>query len=121
MRLTRKKAIELCIELWTWLAKTGKHKKEWPDWEKWYKKSNDATPLLANQCWFCYYDNFTTKGTRRKNGGHCQNCPYYKVFGHCYREKPHPTYYWKWEEEAETPRTRKKYAKLFLEQIKTLV
>ena len=48
MRLTRKKAIELCIELWAWLAKTGKRKWAWPEWEKYEEIEND--------CWFCEYD-----------------------------------------------------------------
>ena len=29
MKLTKKKAIEISIELWTWLAETGREKKEW--------------------------------------------------------------------------------------------
>lgn len=99
MRLTRKKTIELCIELWEWCAKTGKHKTDWPEWEKY----EDAD----NSCWFCEYTNKWDRG--------CKHCPLVKKLGFgCGAEE---CFYGKWED-ARTPRTRKKYAKLFLEQIK---
>ena len=101
MRLTRKKAIDLCIELWTWLAETGKTKEDWPEWEKY-------DPVMSD-CWFCEYVN------QRKNySDRCKSCPYNRKYGHCYNPE---SYYDCWED-AETPRTRRKYAKLFLEQIK---
>jgi len=96
MKLTRKKAIELCIELWTWLAKTGKYKEDWPKWKEYGKK--------LHNCWFCAYKKM------------CSLCPYYQKYGHC---NSADTYYNKWKD-AKTSRTRKKYAKLFLAQIKTL-
>ena len=35
MRLTRKKALEISIALWTWIADNpGKDKGEWPGWNK---------------------------------------------------------------------------------------
>ena len=113
MRLTRKKQIiKLCIELWTWLAKTGKMKSQWPEWEKY--------PFAKEYpyCWFCYFDNNTLAGRPRKGGGGCVFCPYYKKYGHCNSFKTEPPFY-KWNN-VTTPRTRKKYAKLFLEQIKAL-
>jgi len=96
MKLSRKKAIELCIELWEWLAKTGKRKENWPEW----KKYGD----ILNDCWFCVYVIQHKKG--------CNYCPL-----HCF-EGCFGTYYGKWDI-AKTPRTRKKYAKLFLKQIKS--
>ena len=102
MRLTRKKSIELCIELWTWCAKTGKAKWEWPEWKK-YR-------AIRNSCWFCEY-------TSDKKG-RCQTCPLRTGLGfRCINKE---CYYDKWTE-FHTPRTRKKYAKLFLAQIKSLV
>ena len=97
MKLTRKKAIVLCIELWEWLALTGKEKEEWSEWEKY----GDIQDL----CFFCEY-------VQGKNG--CMSCPSYKKFGYC-----SDGVYTKWAN-AKTPRTRKKYAKLFLGQLKTL-
>lgn len=103
MKLTRKKAIELCIELWTWLAKTGKENKEdWPGWDRKY---------AIMDCFFCEY------APVDKKRGLCKRCPWWQKHGHCYRNINSP--YRKWCE-AEIPRTRKKYAKLFLGQIKSL-
>lgn len=109
MRLSRKKIIELCIMVWTWCARTGKHKSAWPDWDKydfWVK----------SDCWFCHFDNNTTKGKDRILGGHCDYCPYYEKYGHCDKTG---TFYNLWDK-AKTPKTRKKYAKLFLKQIKSI-
>ena len=79
MRLTRKKAIELCIELWTWLAETGKYRREWPEWEKYGD--------ILNYCWFCEYLDYR----RRQNKETiytvklpCEKyCPWYKKYGAC--------------------------------------
>ena len=115
MRLTRKKAIEVCILLWTWLAETGKRKENWPEWEKYNIRI--AHIARHDYCWLCYYDNHTTfKGSDRYGGGECLYCPYYKKFGYCNNDEE---YFNCWIE-AKTPHTRKKYAKLFLGQIKTL-
>lgn len=102
MRLTRKKAIELCIKLWTWCAKTGERKEEWPEWEKY--------DSICCDCWFCEYDEQKRKTVK------CTKCifPGKKSF-RC----EDMISYQRWEQ-AKTPRTRKKYAKLFLAQIKTL-
>ena len=99
MKLSRKKAIELCIELWEWLAKTGKFKGEWPEWKKYGE--------VDGYCWFCEYV--------EQRGGGCMFCPLMKKLGFGCGQID--CFYSKWED-AETPQTRKKYAKLFLEQIK---
>ena len=107
MKLSRKKAIELCIELWTWLAKTGKRKSEWPKWDKY-------SGHIINECWFCEHN-----GQRYGGCIYCNNhCIYYKKYGHCNPEDT-LSYFGHWNE-AKTPRTRKKYAKLFLAQIRSL-
>lgn len=105
MKLSRKKAIKLCIELWTWLAKTGKLKEDWPEWEKYGD--------IAENCWFCEYDSQQQNYKSNFNLAGCRYCPLIKKLGlHC-----RDTYYRKWYS-AKTPKTRKKYAKLFLKQIK---
>jgi len=108
MKLTRKKAIELCIELWTWLAKTGKSKYDWPGWETYGY-------FIENDCWFCEYGSRQEK-RYLSNKTCCEYCPLFATFGEngCYNPE---CAYKKWDF-AQTPRTRKKYAKLFLEQIK---
>ena len=119
MRLTRKKAIELCIELWTWLAKTGKLKEDWPKWEEYSKKygSDDIYSPVCNHCWFCEYSCQRSSSMLLN----CKFCPYRIKYGHCHSNKKDVlNHYGHWFE-AKTPRTRKKYAKLFLEQIKQTV
>lgn len=98
MKLTRKKAIALCISLWTWLAKTGKQKEDWPEWPKVQKKYG----YIMHYCFFCAYHTG------------CMHCPYYQKYGHC-RSNVFDRWYY-----AKNPRTRKKYAGLFLAQIQTL-
>ena len=109
MRLTRKKSIELCIALWEWLAETGEQKEKWPEWDKY-------EDIIDSLCWLCHYNNHTIAGNRRRNDGNCVTCPYLKKYGHC---NIMGSFFNLWED-AKTPRTRKKYAKLFLKQIKTL-
>ena len=104
--MTEKKARGIAIKLWTWLAKTGKEDKtEWPGWEKYGRMEND--------CPLCEY------GLRKRKVDEpiCHYCTYMEVFGGCMSGKTQ--YYVLWSE-AETPEERKKYAKLFLEQLKTL-
>ena len=108
-KLTRKKAIELCIELWEWLAKTGKKKEEWPKW-------NEFDSSISNDCWFCEYDwqQLNRYGAIQRIA-ECFYCPLKKQVGHCATK----TYYKNWDK-AKTSKTRKKYAALFLEQIKSI-
>ncbi len=100
MRLTEKKAIDLSIELWEWLAETGERKGDWPGWEK--------CGVMYASCPICEYD-------EQQDTGSCDSCPYYRRFGQC-QDYSELTPFDKWEK-AETPRTRKKYAKLFLKQL----
>jgi hypothetical protein len=111
MRLTRKKAIALCIEVWTIHAETGCTKEELPEKHR----------EIVNGCWFCEYAH-QRKG-KAINGSICNFCPYYKVHGHCYgygSNKERKTKYFRLWVRARFPRTRKKYAKLFLGQIESL-
>jgi len=106
MRLSRKNAIKLCIEVWTWCAETGKPKEDWPEWDKYGDIDND--------CWFCEYDEQQKKKKRLQSC--CGDCPLKIKLGH-YCSKTAFGYWVK----VETIEDRKKYTKLFLAQIKTLV
>lgn len=110
MRLSRKKAIALCIELWKWLAKTGKEKEDWPEWGKY--------GYIGNDCWFCEYGYQQEERYQNSCKSCCYYCPLWKMFkpDGCY---DHNCYYRRWCN-AKTPRTHKKYAKLFLAQIKEI-
>lgn len=108
---SRKRHIELCIELWTWCAKTGRPKEEWPGWIE--------HGSIVNECWFCEYDSslYQRYSTSVLNYQHdlidCFYCPLKRHFGvHC-----SVTPYRKWYK-ATTKSTRKKYAALFLLDIK---
>ena len=100
-RLTRKKAIQICKELWTWLAETGKNKSEWPEWEKYGTMHID--------CPFCKY-------ARESVTGDCNACPYNQKFGYC---DLWDTPYCKWRQ-AESADERKEAAKAFLAQLEQL-
>ncbi|KKL78873.1 hypothetical protein LCGC14_2020530 [marine sediment metagenome] len=115
MRLSRKKAIELCIELWTWLAKTGKKKEDWPEW----KKYGD----IKNDCWFCEHLIEQQKQNDEKYPTKilpCSKyCIYHEKYGGCQDsdEDGNKSIFDEWDDTG-TPEDRKKYAKLFLGQIK---
>ena len=98
MKLSRKKAIELCIEAWTIHAETGCIKSELP------AKHRE----IHNSCWFCEY-------SVQKNGCICDGCP----LPGDNDIRCNDLYFGEWKA-AYTPRTRKKYAGLFLGQIKSL-
>ena len=102
LRLTRKKSIQICIELWTWLAETGRQKTGWPGWGKYGR--------MSCGCPFCEY-------AERKHGfASCDDCPYFEKFKSCDSDDAP---YEKWFD-AETLTQRKKYAKAFLAQLEQL-
>ncbi|MEE8471107.1 MAG: hypothetical protein V3S51_07240 [Dehalococcoidia bacterium] len=106
MRLTRKKAISISIELWTWLAETGSEYKSL--WSGWLEYGH----MLAH-CPLCEY------GRRREDKGGkttCSYCPYRKKHGGCYSSRDN---YARWLV-AETSQQRKLHAKAFLAQLEEL-
>lgn len=109
MRLTKKKAIEITIELWTWLALTGHtYKGAWNGWDKY--------GAMLYDCPLCEW---ARNGNDEKG---CGTCPYYEEFGRCVpvffgRRRDTPFSHW---QEASTPEDRKKDALLFLEHLRRL-
>jgi len=96
MKLTRKKALEICIELWTWLAETGRQKTRWEGWEKYGK--------MESNCPFC---ELTKKSTDCE-----RDCPIGQgEWQHC-----GDMGFFDWDD-ATTKTQRKKYAKIFLERL----
>lgn len=93
MRLTKLKALDITIELWEWMAETGSdYKGDWPGWEKY--------GTMGNDCALCEYTE-----------GNCPDCP----INSCYVD----FFYGEWDD-ALTKADRKKYAGLFLEQLKEI-
>jgi len=107
MRLTRKKTIALCIELWEWLAKTGKQKHKWPEWEKYGHITAD--------CWFCENNDQQEKNEKGELTGNreCQYC----ILPGTESQRCFSLGFKKWWI-SNTDEDRKKYAALFLAQIR---
>ena len=102
-KLTKREAIERSIPLWIFLSETGKMKDEWDGWGKY--------GYVLNDCFLCSF------GWNTDPCSKCGACPYANKFGVCYKgNRP----YHKWNL-TESITTRKKYASLFLEQLKQLL
>lgn len=102
MKLTEEKAIDISIELWAYLAETGRVSKgRWPGWKEYGR--------MYFACALC---EFTVQ-----QGYGCPSCPYYQKFGLCSdKGKPYSLwvgaiYY------RPSPKKRKKYAREFLKQL----
>ena len=103
MILTKKKAIEISIELWEWMAETGAEDKHM--WEGWKKYGR-----MCAHCPLCEY--VTRRDAAFRN---CLSCPLASYsLKNCYLSA-----FADWTE-AKTEVDRKKYAKLFLEQLREL-
>jgi len=102
MRLTKRIALDLTIELWTWCAETGEHKIQWPKWEKYG----------GMDCYFflCEYHS-SHKG---KSSEIC-NCPLCdETHTGCYSYS-----FGNWTY-SRTIEDKKKYAGLFLDELKQI-
>ena len=107
MKLTERHAIEKSIELWTWLAETGNRKGDWDGWGEWKGE-------LQKHCFLCEY-------SLQEGGGYpgCLHCPYYAKYDErCFPKFGSP--YLEWEN-ARSEHDKKKYAKLFLNELKALL
>ena len=104
-RLTKKVAKRVCLELWEDLAKTGGDKAYWKGWEKYGEMRWD--------CPLCEYHRANDDEEDCVIG----NCPLAqkKVTG-CLKQ---PYHFAKWDG-ARQVGTRKKYAKLFLEELRKI-
>ncbi len=69
---TEEEALQITLDLWTWLAETGaRDKDEWPGWknhDNWQGEDDCALCTLCNE-------------TDRSQG--CLLCPYWRAFGPC--------------------------------------
>lgn len=95
MRLSKKRAIELTLELWQWLYKhPDKGKFKWPEWEY----NGGKYPTVINDCFAC-------------NKGPCSKCPLLPLWPDtCCPGAHQSTIYTRWAA-AKSNKTRKKYAK----------
>ena len=94
MKLTKKLMWKIVIELWEWMEETGSaFKSDWPGWEKY--------GFMYYHCPFCEY-------YRTSSHDDCSGCPIDFCDNHAFGD---------WNN-ANTDADRKKYAGLFLEQLK---
>lgn len=107
MNLTKKQAIDFSIKLWEFLAGTGKEKEDWGEWDKYSEFASEGGAIDLG-CFLCEYDL-----QQSSDEAICGFCPYNHKFGNC-EERLSP--FSKWVN-ARFERTRKKYAKIFLEQL----
>ena len=105
MKLTKKRAIERTIEHWGYLAETGKLKGDWDKLEEY--------GYALHNCFLCGYSHSANSL--------CRKCPYQKHFHYMpsYSCQAGESPYSAWLD-ARTKAGRKKYASLFLEQLRSL-
>ena len=114
MRLTRKKAIEISIELWTWLAETGSEYKD--DWVGWNKYG-----ALDDDCALCAYQWQQSKANKRVyRYDECPSCPYFKKYRYRCMGERSPYIGWDETSGGDKVEDRKLYALEFLEQLRQL-
>ena len=108
MILTKKKALEISIELWEWLAETGSDNKEdWPGWAKYGR--------MECTCALCEY---SRRQQKNKPWWACTPCPLYKIQIQSKAFTCHEFFeYWEWADDLDY---RKKYAAFLLEVLKGL-
>lgn len=96
MKLTARKAIEICRKLWLYLEETGGYidsKHAWVGWKK-YGEMHGACPC-------CEY--------RKQRGLDCEDCLLKGLWGNHCGHCPSPYFDWKI---AQTKEERKKYARI---------
>lgn len=74
MRLTKKKSLEICVELWAWLAEDrGRLKHNWPGWER----NGGIYPVMEHNCPCCDYANqrLYINKERVNQMNRCNRCP----------------------------------------------
>ena len=104
-RLTKIKALEICEELWSWLAKTGNgYKSDWPGWNKYGE--------MVNDCPCCDYS-YLFETWSSDQSDLCQHCPIkwtyrkvYESYEDCICEVLETSPYFVWCR-AETSKARK--------------
>lgn len=79
--ITERKALEICRDLWTWCAETGRHKNAWPGWEQHggmpHERGDDEPDFepMLNTCPCCEY----AKGEGSEQN--CMLCPLLECWG----------------------------------------
>ena len=105
-RLSIRIAIEIIIELWAWLAETGKGDElSWPLWDS--LGINSTNPL-------CEYSVRRWRKLQKRRLSRCDFCPYMKHYGHNCVDPSEPFPQWRRSDHEDD---RKFYAKEFLRKL----
>ena len=105
MELTEEQAVDITIELWTWLHKTGeRYKHSWKGWKK-YGKMDANCPL-------CKYHHH--EAAKADTSSVCIYCPYKITYGYICMDSRSP--YARWVN-CHTVLGRKRLAGKFLKQL----
>lgn len=100
MKLTKKRAIKLTLELWQWLYDNpDKGKSDWPEWEY----NGGQYECLPTDCFCCEWVFRVTKTT-------CSACPLSPLWGISCTDLSEGNVYRLWGK-ATTQKDKKKYAK----------
>lgn len=108
--LTEEEAIKRSIELLEWQVKEGTEKRgDWPGWSI----NGGKYPHTSMNCFMCEY------ARQRTSIGinPCTKCPYAIRFGECDASPKLPIPRLDW---SKTKQTKRKYAKILLNQVKQL-
>ena len=111
--LTEREAIIVSIKKWEYLAETGEYR-------RWIK--GITTDDMPHGCALCLFAGQPLYGFRGIQRYRCSKCPYAKKF-RCCVNRGQPFLNWERLDNNDTPEgqeSRKKYARLFLEQLKQL-
>lgn len=111
-RFTARIAIEIAIELWTWIVDTGSgSESRWPGWNKYehFRLRRSFKPLCTYA--FNYLRN---RNPPARDVGICGYCPYKKFFGRPCNDKDTPLDLWY---RTDSYPGKKKYAQAFLEEL----
>jgi len=96
MRLTKRLALEICLKLWMWLARTGGYKEDWPGWwevgrmrsycpccEYKWRHRNDCSRCLLRALWpkGCWPDSIYTAWFRAATPAARRKCARVIVHG----------------------------------------
>ena len=107
-KLTKKRSIELCLEMWTWLSKNpGSKKIGWPG----MIKANDEYGYIDSECFACEYTRqyILTRQVEMS----CKKCPLIKLWGKykgntpCIDSEVSPYYHWVYSKYKDTKSAKK--------------
>ena len=113
MKLTKKQAKAYSMFTWDYKRKTGCTDNEF---EFWVNNNKKASKIIRLAFYGGYCDKYRIVDSRTGKEG-CRKCPLLKLWGHSCNNENKTDLFMKWAN-AETKKTRKKYAEIIYQDIK---